>query len=186
MSSRIETHAHASVKHGARIMMPFLWGAIRRSPARLAGPTRSKAKPILARRSSRRRGFTLIEVVATLLLISIVLPVIMSGISLCTRAGGIARRRAEAGALAESKLNELMATGEWQSNLQGDFGTDDAWKDYTWTAELNPWSQSMGVNGSNVIQELDLHVNWKEGNTPQQSTVSTLVYQSASSQGVLQ
>ena len=103
-----------------------------------------------------------------------------------TRAGGIARRRAEAGALAESKLNELIATGEWQSNLQGDFGTDDAWKDYTWTAELNPWSQSMGVNGTNVIQELDLHVNWKEGNTPQQSTVSTLVYQSASSQGVLQ
>ena len=44
----------------------------------------------------------------------------------------------------------------------------------------------MGVNGSNVIQELDLHVNWKEGNTPQQSTVSTLVYQSASTQGVLQ
>jgi len=142
------------------------------------------------RKASRRRhdrsAFTLIEVIATLLLLSIALPVIMSGISLSTRAGSVARRRAEAGGLAESKLNELVATGEWQSMLQGDFGTDDPWKDYTWTAELNPWSQSMGVNGSNVIQELDLHVNWKEGNAQQQSTVSTLVYQSASSQGVTQ
>ncbi|HWE04598.1 MAG TPA: type II secretion system protein [Tepidisphaeraceae bacterium] len=134
------------------------------------------------RRAPRAAAFTLIEVVATLLLISIAMPVIMSGISLSTRAGGIARRRAEAGALAESKLNELVSTGLWQSTLQGDFGTDDPWKDYTWTAELNPWSQSMGVNGSNVVQELDLHVNWKENNAEQHADVSTLVYQSASSQ----
>jgi prepilin-type N-terminal cleavage/methylation domain-containing protein len=136
-----------------------------------------------SRRARTRRGFTLIEVVFTLLLISIALPVVMNGISISTRAGAFAKRRSEAGALAQSKLNELVSTGLWQSTLEGDFGPDAPWNGYVWNAELVNWSSTMGVNGSNVVQELDLHVSWKEGNTPQSVTVSTLVYQSASSLG---
>ena len=35
----------------------------------------------------------------------------------------------------------------------------------------------MGVNGANVVQELDLHVTWKENGVQRVATVSTLVYQ---------
>ncbi len=130
----------------------------------------------------RRRGFTLIEVLAALMLLAIALPVVMQGITLASSAGSLAKRRTEAGGLAESKLNELVATNAWQSNsLSGDFGPD--WPDYTWTAELLTWSQGqgLGTQGSNTVQQLDVHVLWRSGIGQQSVTVSTLVYQSASS-----
>ena len=76
----------------------------------------------LGRRRIRRPAFTLIEAVAALFLMGVALPVIMSSVSVSTRASGMARRQAEAGELAESKLNELVSTGLSQSTLQGDFG----------------------------------------------------------------
>jgi prepilin-type N-terminal cleavage/methylation domain-containing protein len=128
----------------------------------------------------RRRGFTLVEVLATLLLLSITLPAIMMGFSLSTNAADLARRRTEAGALAESKLNELIATGLWQSGSQT--GPFDNSPDYQWSASASPWGQGQGVQASNIVQQLDVVVSW--GAPPQQSiTVSTLVYQSANAVG---
>src|SRR5205807_1170343 len=98
-----------------------------------------------------RRGFTLIEVLATILLLGIVLPVIMRGISMCVATASITKHRDEATALADSKLNELVATESWQvGNLQGDFGPD--WPDYTWAAEVNAWNQgqTLGANVTNI------------------------------------
>src|ERR1700733_2966996 len=81
-------------------------------------------------------GFTLIEVLATLLLMAIVLPAIMHGFTLSTSAATTARHRTEAAALAESKLNELVGTNQWQNaSQQGDFQPD--WPDYTWSATLS-------------------------------------------------
>ena len=48
-----------------------------------------------------RRAFTLVEVLAALLLVSIALPVAMKGVSTCSNLASSARRRAEAGGLAE-------------------------------------------------------------------------------------
>jgi general secretion pathway protein I len=122
----------------------------------------------VVRRASGARGFTLIEVLATLLLMTIALPVIMHGISLATSAGSLAKRRTEAASLTNSKLNELVATGQWQSGqLSGDFGTD--WPDYTWSAQLNDY------DGTN--KQLDVTVNWiGRGGEQEAMTLSTLVY----------
>jgi prepilin-type N-terminal cleavage/methylation domain-containing protein len=132
-------------------------------------PRRFRARP--------RNAFTLIEVLATLLLIAIVLPCIMHGYTLSTLAATISRHRTEAGALAESKLNELIGTNQWQTAQQGDFNPD--WPDYTWSSEVNPWGQGQGVQGANVVQQLDVHVTWKLATGDQTVTVSSLVYQSA-------
>ena len=130
-------------------------------------------------RSPRGGGFTLIEVLATLLLLSIALPVIMKGVALSTSAASVAHRRTDAGALADSKLNELIATGDWEnSTLQGDFGTD--WPDYSWSAEINSWGSGQGVDGTNVVKQLDVEVSWKNlAGGPQSVKVSSLVYQTA-------
>src|SRR4051812_32907857 len=56
-----------------------------------------------------RRGFTLVEVLATVAFIAIVLPVAMQGISLSVRTAGNARKQAEAAILAQSKLDETLA-----------------------------------------------------------------------------
>ncbi|HZL37803.1 MAG TPA: type II secretion system protein [Tepidisphaeraceae bacterium] len=130
------------------------------------------------RRPGRRRGFTLVEVLATLMLLAIALPVIMRGIALSSAAASASKRRNEAASLAESKLNELIATGMWQNSaLQGDFSLE-GWPDYTWSAQLQQWGQANGAQGTNIVQEMDLQVLWNGPvGQPQSVTVSTLVYQ---------
>ena len=130
------------------------------------------------RRRSSRGGFTLIEVLATLLLMAIALPAIMMGFSLSTKAASMARQRSEAGALAESKLNELVATGLWQSGSQA--GAFDDQPDYQWSAEVAPWSVDPRGSGTYNVQQLDVKVSWNAPGGPESISVSTLVYQSNS------
>ena len=63
-------------------------------------------------RSRHALAFTLIEVLVTISVISIVIPVIMQGISIAAGLASITRQRAEVISLAQSKLDELVVTGE--------------------------------------------------------------------------
>ena len=115
---------------------------------------------------SRRRGFTLIEALAAVLLVAIVLPVALRGFSLAVSVADTARHRAEAATLAHSKLSELLATGGWQTGaLSGDFAPDHP--AFSWTAELNTWDNS-------TLKELDVHVLWNSPGGSQQITMTTL------------
>ena len=106
------------------------------------------------------------EALAAVVLVAIVLPVAMRGISLATSMAETARRKAEAVTLAHSKMCELIATGQAQTaTLNGDFGPD--WPGFHWTAELQNWDSS-------TLKELDLHVLWTRMGREQQVTVSTL------------
>src|SRR4051794_33197688 len=93
-------------------------------------------------------GFTLIEVLAALMLVAIVLPVAMRGVSVATGAASNARHRNEASALAQSKMDELLANmqatqTQMNTNMSGDFGED--WPGYEWSAELVTWAPN-GMN----------------------------------------
>jgi type II secretory pathway pseudopilin PulG len=135
-------------------------------------------KSYVSARRGRRGGFTLVEVLAASFLVALTLPVIMKGMSLAGAAADIARRRTEAGSLAESKLNELVATNTWQSgSLSGGLAVGNF--TYQWTGELNSWGTGQGVGAANIVQELDIHVTWQAPDGPRSVTVSTLVYQSA-------
>jgi prepilin-type N-terminal cleavage/methylation domain-containing protein len=126
------------------------------------------------RRSKRsgRRAFTLVEVLAALLLIAIVLPVVMRGISAGTSSASLTRRRTEASSLAQSKLAEIMATEQWRDGaLNGTFTlaeTENA-ADYSWRAELQQWSEEN-------VKQLDLYVTWTTGKGEQNVMLSTLIY----------
>ena len=61
------------------------------------------------------RGLTLVEVLATITIIAIVIPVACRGSALPPAWPALTRQRAQAVSLAESKLNELIITGEWQT-----------------------------------------------------------------------
>ena len=121
-----------------------------------------------------RRAFTLIEVLAALLLIGIVLPAIMKGIAASSSAASSARHRNEASGLVESKLGEIVATNQWQDNtdFSGDFGTD--WPDYKWHATVQPWA---GDTTGTSLQQLDVTVTWLARGREDSMTLSTLVYQ---------
>ena len=87
-----------------------------------------------------RRGFTLVEVLAALLLMAIVIPVAMQGMSVASRAAIMSQRKAAAMRVAERMLNELIVTGQMtQSTASGSL--DDGDTTYPWAMESEPWPQ---------------------------------------------
>jgi prepilin-type N-terminal cleavage/methylation domain-containing protein len=118
---------------------------------------------------TRGRGFTLVEVLATMTLMGIALPVLMNGISVASHCADVARHRSEAAALAESQLTEIVATGNWQpgASASGDFSPD--WPEYRWQSTVSDWTQ-------NGLEQIDLHVTWKGRDGDRDIVLSTLVY----------
>lgn len=111
------------------------------------------------------------ELLATMVLIGLIMPVAMHGIALCTQLAGQSERQIEAAGLAKTKLTELVATENWQSGDQrGDFGTD--WPDYEWSASLSDWTDS-------TVQQLDVTVYWAARGIDREITLSTLVYETS-------
>jgi len=120
------------------------------------------------KRYDRFGGFTFIELLATIVLIGIIMPVAMRSIGLCTRLGGHSRRQIEAASLARTKLTELTSSQDWKtSEKRGDFGSD--WPGYQWTAAVSNWTDS-------VVSQLDLTVTWQSQGQERSLTLSTLVY----------
>jgi prepilin-type N-terminal cleavage/methylation domain-containing protein len=120
----------------------------------------------------KRRGFTFIEVLATMSLLAIALPTVMEGVTLSLSAGGQAKQQAQASSLAFGKMNEIIAQGQWeQTNMSGDFGTD--YPGFRWTAQVAEWDGS-------AVQQLDVTVSWRRSQEGRQKdrgvTISTLIY----------
>jgi general secretion pathway protein I len=124
----------------------------------------------------RTRGFTLVEVLATIALIAIVLPVAMYGIQLCLQTASTARHEAEAATLAQGKVQELTALAAVPQsvslNESGDFAPD--FPDYKW--------QSMTTDLDTNLQQLDVRVTWVARNQERDLTVSTWVYRTPTAQ----
>jgi len=117
----------------------------------------------------RSSGFTFIELLATVVLIALIMPVAMHAIALCTRLAGQSERQIEAAALAKTMLTELVVSGDWENGDQtGDFGTD--WPDYEWSAALEDWTDP-------TVRQLDVTVHWLARGADRAITLTTLVYE---------
>ena len=113
-------------------------------------------------------GFTFIELLVTVALLGIIMPVAMRSISVCTRLGGQSRRQMEAASLAKTKLSELIVTGDWENgNQQGEF--EDDWSEYTWSATVTNWTDSL-------VRQIELTVSWQSLGRKCEVTLSTLMY----------
>jgi len=89
-------------------------------------------------------AFTFVEVLAALTFLAILIPAIVSGLSLANRASVMSERSAIAGQLAENKLNELIVTTNWtQAESSGDFGDD--YPGYRWQLAQDQWDQDGGM-----------------------------------------
>jgi len=114
------------------------------------------------------QAFTLVEVLAALVLAAVVLPVAMKGISISMAAADMSRQRLEAASLAESKLTEIVATGEWQSGeLSGDW--EDDWPEYQWQAQTEEWEEN--------LRKLEVRVYWDKAGHQHDVVLTTLVAQ---------
>ena len=120
-----------------------------------------------------RRGFTLVEVLATLVMLAIILPIAMRGVSMAMAAASNAKRTAEATALAEAKLNMLIADGTWASgSLSGDFAPDQP--EYQWACLTQ--QRDYGLT------EVAVRVTWSDRGQTREMIVATLASQSANQQ----
>ncbi len=117
--------------------------------------------------SRPRRGVTLVEVLATMVLIGIVLPVVMQGVSLSMSAAARARHRTEAVQLATLKASEFLVLRDVNSfSGSGDFGED--WPEYRW--------ESQAASSDYGLYRVDVRVIWMERGQERAVALSTLVY----------
>jgi type II secretory pathway pseudopilin PulG len=83
-------------------------------------------------------GFTFVEVLAALVFLGILMPVVLSALTVSNQAGMLADRSTSALQLAENQLNELLVTQTWLSgSSRGDFGP--AWPGYRWELQRRTW-----------------------------------------------
>ena len=125
--------------------------------------------------SQARGGFTLMEVLAAIVLVGIVVPVAMEAISLSMRGASDAKRKVEAAMLAENKLTELTAGLAMQSMgtgmasggaMAGDFAPD--WPEFRWEAARSEREVD--------LSEIQVRVIWTSRGEDRFVSLSTMVY----------
>src|SRR5580700_3621988 len=94
------------------------------------------------RRSAKQpcSGFTLAEVLAALLLLSIVIPVALQGLRVASTAGEVGQRKMIATRIGNKVLNELKVTGQLQNTGQTGVVQDHGIS-YRWNVKNQSWSE---------------------------------------------
>jgi Tfp pilus assembly protein PilV len=122
--------------------------------------------------SMKNRGrtasaFTFVEVLAAMVFMGVLLPVIVSALTVSNRAAIQAERSAMAVQLAENRLSELMPGKAWSSaQSRGDCGAE--WPGYRWEMTQESWQ-------SGKMTELTMHVFYPVQGQEHEVRVSTLV-----------
>ncbi len=107
---------------------------------------------------------------AALMFMAIVIPVAIEGLRIASRAGVAAERKGVATRLADSRLNELIVTGQWKNaGAGGNFG--DRWPGYRWTARNEMWTNQ-------VVHLVTVEVSYPVQNQDFNVRLSTLVVDS--------
>ena len=112
-------------------------------------------------------AFTFVEILAALVFLAILVPAVLEGITLASRASVIAERSALATELAQNKLGELTLNDAWATGeTQGDFGED--WPGMRWEATQSTWEMD-------AMSVLTLEVFFQVQGQEKSVSLSTLV-----------
>ena len=130
-------------------------------------------------RRSRQAGFTFVEVLAAMLFLAVVVPVIMTALTVSNRASELAARGTTAGQLAENKLSEMLIGNAWQgqANGSGDFGAD--FPGYRWQLTQAQWTGDAAAALTQLKVEVFFPVQGSEHSVALTSLVNTLATSSA-------
>ena len=120
----------------------------------------------MRRASQKNRGLTLIEVLVAATIVALTVTSTMSALSMTSRSEGHLLEKEEINRIAESKMKELVTTGEWQFSLSGEF-EDPTLEGFSWELETEP-------TGIENLELLMLLVS-KEG-TALEERLTQLVY----------
>ena len=121
------------------------------------------------RKMTNAKGFTLIEILAALLLIGLVLPAVMKGISLASLLVADSDHRYEALSLAETKLAEVLLEETWQTSASQTGQFENELEDYEWVLDVSNWTEA-------DVKQVNVFVYWQQRNRQRHIQLSTLVY----------
>jgi type II secretory pathway pseudopilin PulG len=106
------------------------------------------------------------EVLVTMVLMGIVLPIALRAVSVAVSAATTARRTSEAALLAQTKLNEIVASGDTAMfGVSGDFGQERP--SYQWTCQ--------SFTDAEGFTQITLTVTWQEQRRQRSYNLSTLI-----------
>lgn len=118
-------------------------------------------------RRTERGGFTLVEVLAALLMMAIIIPVAMEGMGVASRVGILGQRKAAAMRVAERVLNELIVEGETQQSSASGTTFDGA-TTYPWSMRSQSWTEDAMI-------EMTVTVTFTVQGNPYDVSATTLV-----------
>ena len=123
---------------------------------------------------TRRDAVTLAEVLAALLMMAIIIPVAMEGMSVASRVGVLGQRKAAAMRIAERVLNELVVENQTQqSSASGT--TLDGETSYPWSMRSQTWTEDamieMVVTVTFTVQGSEYDVSASTLIAPASSTI---------------
>ena len=90
--------------------------------------------------AKRRAAFTLVELLAALAFMALVIPVTMHALTIATRAGQVAERKAAAARLLDRTLNEYSIAGQNISSAQRGVETIGP-VEFSWNITLENWRE---------------------------------------------
>lgn len=116
-------------------------------------------------RPARRRGYSFVEVLAAMMFVGILLPVVVQAMLVSNRMGAIAQRKRIAVQLANDKLTELVATGEWRYAVSGEEFED--YPGFRWELISEAWSEDQ-------MQVVSVAVTYQVQGREYREVISTL------------
>ena len=124
-------------------------------------------------------GFTLAEVLAALLLMAIIIPVALEGMSVISRSAILGQRKVAAMRVAERVLNEQVAVIEQGQAIQTSAtGVEtDGDQTYPWTMQTEPWPED-------TMTQMTVEVTFTMRGSTFQMKASTLFDPGAATPGV--
>ena len=118
-------------------------------------------------RPRRRAAFTLVEVLASLLMMAIIIPVAIEGMSVASRVGMLGQRKAAAMRVAERVINEVLVESQIQqaSSSGTAYEGDTA---YPWVMRTENWPED-------AMQQMTVTVSFPVQGALHEISVSTLL-----------
>jgi len=116
----------------------------------------------------RKRGFTMVEAIVSIALAGFGVAAVVGALGSISLAEANALEREHMQRLAGDKYDELIATGDYQTETSGNF-EDRGDNEYDWSADL----VTTGVEG---LDELTVTVTRSAGDRDTEFTISGLLY----------
>ena len=136
---------------------------------------------MVAARKSSKTGFTLVEVLLSLALIALIMPVVARGLNMASLAGEVSQRKALAMRLAERVLNETIITSQWTQVGQaynetvGNVTMRYVVRNDPWTALNNPITlQTINAVNTTYVNPNNLHLLTVDVSFPAQGQTFTV------------